>query len=131
MKPEDIFECKMCGQCCQGYGGTYVTQSDIQAIAKHIGADPKTFVDKYCRISGDRPVLAQKSDGYCVFFNGQCAIHEVKPKMCRQWPYLPAVLRDKLNWQIMADSCPGCKGEVPYAQVARVIQDVLKNRELA
>ena len=37
VKPEDLFECHKCGDCCKGFGGTYVTQTDIENIAKFIG----------------------------------------------------------------------------------------------
>ncbi len=118
----------MCGHCCHGYGGTYVTPDDIKAIAKFIGENPETFVEKYCAISGGRPVLAQKDDGYCIFFTDRCSIHEVKPKMCRQWPYLEAILKDPLNWEILPDCCPGCKGEVPYEQAAEVVKAMLDKK---
>lgn len=120
----------MCGKCCHGYGGTYVSPEDIKAISKYIGEDPAQFVEKYCAMSGGRPVLAQKENGYCVFFKELCTIHEVKPRMCRQWPYLEAILRDPLNWKILADCCPGCKGEVPYEKAAEVVKSMLgKNKQ--
>ena len=28
---EDIFDCKLCGECCKGFGGTYVDERDIMA----------------------------------------------------------------------------------------------------
>ena len=108
-QPGDIFECRQCGDCCRGYGGTFVTPEDIAAIAAYIHTDPKQFVEKWCAFSGSRPVLAQKEDGYCVFWDRVCTIHPVKPRMCRAWPYIESVMIDPGNWEIMSSMCPGIK----------------------
>ena len=125
----DIFECKKCGDCCKGYGGTFVTAKDIEAISAYIKTDPKTFVADYCRMSGNRPVLAQGKNGYCVFWDGQCTIHPVKPRMCKAWPFIKSVLADVNNWHIMAALCPGIRTDVPDNIVkACVKKELLKFR---
>lgn len=63
----DIFDCKQCGDCCRGFGGTYVTDQDIENISAYIKADPATFVEKYCDYSGSRPVLTLAENGCCTF----------------------------------------------------------------
>ncbi len=79
-----LFECRLCGDCCKGYGGTYVTREDIEAISRYIDTDSRKFVADYCQLSGTRPVLAQGTDGYCIFWDKLCTIHPVKPLMCRR-----------------------------------------------
>ena len=123
-----IFECKHCGDCCKGYGGTFVTPEDIAAIARFIAADPNTFVERYCQISGRKPVLAQRADGYCIFWEGLCAIHPVKPRMCRAWPFIESLQVDIRNWQIMADTCPGMRADLPDEVVARCVRRELYSR---
>ncbi len=122
-----IFDCRRCGDCCRGYGGTYVTADDIHRIAAYIGEDPALFQERYCQMSGRRPVLAQAENGYCVFWNELCSIHPVKPRMCRRWPYIDAVLEDIQNWKIMGASCPGIRTDQPDAvirdRVARAIAE--------
>ncbi len=113
VRPEDIFECQLCGDCCQGYGGTYLTRDDIAAISHHVAVDRETFLSEYCVISGRRPMLKQGPDGYCIFWNKLCTIHPVKPRMCRQWPYLEAVLVEPSNWKAMASCCPGMRTDLP------------------
>ncbi len=108
-----VFDCRKCGDCCRGYGGTYVTARDIRRIAVYIGEDPDTFIDRYCQMSGKRPVLAQVENGYCIFWQELCRIHPVKPRMCRRWPYIDAVLEDIQNWKIMGASCPGIRTDLP------------------
>ena len=124
----DIFNCVNCGDCCKGYGGTYVTPADIKAIAAFIKIDPTDFVDKYCNISGKKPVLAQGDNGYCIFWDINCAIHPVKPRMCRDWPFIKNVLADIKNWHIMASVCPGIRTDIPDEIIKkRVIKELSKN----
>ncbi len=119
----DIFDCKCCGQCCKGYGGTYVTREDIQKIAAYINKDPDTFVDIYCDMSGSKPVLTLAENGSCIFFDPekQCTIHRVKPYMCRAWPYIKTIIAHPENWDIMANSCPGMKKAVAHKDLQRIV----------
>ena len=127
--PSDaLFKCRKCGECCKGYGGTYVSNSDIDRIARFIGSDPQKFIDQYCHFSGNRPVLAQREDGYCIFWDRLCTIHPVKPLMCRKWPFLESILIDPANWLIMADSCPGIQTDVAVDTLLKFVkQMMLKN----
>ena len=129
MVSEMLFECRRCGDCCKGYGGTYVTREDIEAISGYIGTDSRKFVTDYCQLSGNKPVLAQGSDGYCIFWDKLCTIHPVKPLMCRRWPFLKSILVDSKNWQTMADSCPGIHTDAPARTLKNHVEKILsKNR---
>ena len=113
VNPDTLFECQQCGDCCLGYGGTYVSAEDVAAISAFIGADSAEFVNTYCQMFGDRQVLAQAADGYCVFCkDGACTIHPVKPDMCRAWPFLKSILVDVGNWHAMARACPGMRTDL-------------------
>lgn len=122
----EIFVCQQCGECCKGYGGTYVGEEDIQAIAAYIHMDPETFVKTCCTFSGGKPVIAQGENGYCRFWKDRiCTIHPVKPRMCKAWPFLESVLTDVGNWEVMSASCPGIRTEFPPDVIQRCIRDVL------
>lgn len=124
---EALFECRRCGACCRGYGGTYVSEPEIEAISRYIDSDPRRFIAEYCDFSGTKPVLAQKKDGFCVFWDQLCTIHPVKPQMCRRWPFLESILVDPNNWQIMADSCPGIRSDAPDGMVRKCVKETLLN----
>lgn len=121
----DIFSCKQCGDCCEGYGGTYVTKKDIQNISEYIGQNPDSFIEKYCDISGGRPVLTRGKDGKCVFFDKLCTIHPVKPRMCRAWPFIKNVLADIKNWDIMSSVCPGIRTDIPDEIITEIVKKEL------
>jgi Fe-S-cluster containining protein len=118
LTPDDIFNCQQCGDCCKGFGGTYVSPEDVQAIAAFIHIDPEIFLKSYCQLSGKKPVLAQAENGYCVFWKDRiCTIHPVKPRMCKAWPFIPSVLKDSQNWYIMAGLCPGIHTDVTPSEI--------------
>lgn len=121
---DGIFNCALCGDCCHGFGGTYVDVSDIQKISKFIGCDPEEFTKQYCAPSGTRLVLALGKDGCCTFFDSekQCTIHPVKPYMCRAWPFLKTIINNPENWDAMANSCPGMKKNIPVEELKRIVQ---------
>ena len=119
---EDLFECRQCGDCCKGFGGTYLRPADIAAISHFIGTRPESFVTRYCSFSGGQPVLGQRPDGYCIFWDKICTIHPVKPRMCRKWPFIESLLVDGRNWLIMGDSCPGINRDVS----ADIVQEYVR-----
>ncbi len=125
MNPDDLFRCTLCGDCCRGFGGTYVSREDLVAIAAFLASDPSGVIDRCCHMSGGRYLLAQRADGYCIFWDQVCTIHPVKPRMCRRWPFIESVVTDALNWKIMAAFCPGMRTDVPLDRVRACVQEVL------
>ena len=128
--PADIFECRQCGVCCTGFGGTFVTPEDIFRISAHIQADPDNFVSRFCDMTGEGPVLTQGPDLRCIFFNdaAQCTIHPVKHRMCRAWPFLETLVKNPENWDAMASACPGMTPAVPFADVIRIVSARITTR---
>ena len=125
LKSDDIFKCKKCGDCCKGYGGTFITEKEIETIAAYIHTDPDTFVENYCQISGGKRILAQAGNRYCIFWDGLCTIHPVKPRMCKTWPFIESILVDTSNWYIMASLCPGIRTDVPNRKIKKFVTEEL------
>ena len=121
----DLFACRRCGDCCKGYGGTYITENEINNICRFLGLERNTFVKRYCQMSGDRPVIAQGLDGYCIFWDKLCIIHAVKPRMCRNWPFIESLLVDAKNWQAMAASCPGMRATASDDQIQKCVSEFI------
>lgn len=112
-----------------GFGGTYVSDADIEAIAAFIQIDPQKFPEKYCQFSGSKRVLAQGENGYCVFWKDKiCTIHPVKPRMCKAWPFIPNVLKDPQNWHIMAGFCPGIRTDVTHSEIVSCVRRQLDQK---
>ncbi len=123
---ENIFECKKCGECCKGYGGTFVTATDLEAIFEFTGIPLDRLTKDYCQRSGKNKVLAQGKDGYCIFRKEElCSIHPVKPRMCRAWPFIESVIKDPQNWHVMAGVCPGMRTDVDAQTIITCVSAVL------
>jgi uncharacterized protein len=125
IKPENLFQCQKCGDCCKGYGGTYVSEDDIKKISSYIGTPAAQFISQYCCMSNNKPLLAQRADGYCIFWNDVCTIHPVKPKMCKDWPFISSVLVDPNNWNLMSSVCPGIRTNYPDEVIADCIKRII------
>ena len=121
---EDIFSCQQCGDCCQGFGGTYVTDADIRRIATYIHVEPDVFYQRFCQKSGDRLVLVQGVNGFCIFYQDGCSIHAVKPKMCRDWPFIQNLQVDFDNWHAMASMCPGINKQASASAVRERVEAI-------
>jgi len=121
----DLFECQKCGHCCIGYGGTFISAAQAASIADYIGMDVGLFLQEKCRMSGGKPVLSQRADGYCIFWDNLCTIYPVRPDMCRKWPFIEGVLRDVRNWETMARSCPGIRANICEEDLRNYIENLL------
>jgi hypothetical protein len=121
----DLFRCRRCGDCCKGYGGTYITETEIDNICRYLGLGRNKFIKRYCQMSGGRPLIAQGLKGYCIFWDQLCTIHAVKPRMCRNWPFIESILVDPRNWQAMAASCPGMRADASEAQIQRCVSEMI------
>ena len=125
---DDIFNCQLCGDCCKGFGGTYVSEQDIINISTFINADTEKFVDQYCDRSGSRYVLTLGKEGCCIFFDktNQCTIHPVKPYMCKAWPFIQTIIKNPENWNAMANSCQGMKKDIPSKDLQKIVNNEKK-----
>ena len=123
--PESFFTCQKCGECCRGYGGTFVTAKDIAAISRYLKIDARQFSARFCQLSGGKAVLAQGDNGYCILWDKQCTIHPVKPEMCQKRPFIESLLVDPKNWHAIASSCPGMQADAPERLIKACAKKVL------
>ena len=128
LTPDDLFSCQRCGDCCKGYGGTYLTESDVDRICRYLGTQRERFLRDVCQMSGGKPVIAQAENGYCAFWDQRCTIHPVKPQMCRRWPFIESILVDIGNWHAMAATCPGMRIDVRDSQIRKCVRDAIQKK---
>lgn len=106
-KAMDLFECTVCGTCCQGEGGIFMAPEEIERIAGFLGLPSQVFRRQYCIEKNGKIYIHIREDGFCHFAKeGRCSIHPVKPSPCRKWPFFDAVLKDQANWEVASNSCP-------------------------
>ncbi|OGR27099.1 MAG: hypothetical protein A2139_10110 [Desulfobacca sp. RBG_16_60_12] len=103
-----VFQCRQCGDCCAGRGGIFVKPDEVEAMAALLHMPAAEFGHRYVEVSDLGPRLTV-ADGVCVFLmaGGLCRVHPVKPFICRQWPFLPALLVDADELENAKTACPG------------------------
>jgi Fe-S-cluster containining protein len=85
-------DCTACANCCR-HSIVTVTESDIAAIARHLGVTAESVARLYTTPDPDAPALqtlrSTSPDG-CVFLSSDnlCLIYEARPTPCRDFPHV-------------------------------------------
>ena len=125
VKLSEFFECQKCGECCKGYGGAFVSDLDLTRISQYLDIPPERFLSDYCAWSGGRPLIKNGESGYCIFWDELCTIHQVKPRMCKIWPFIDSILVDTSNWAAMKSMCPGILDNGNLDDLVKCVRSVL------
>ena len=104
------WQCHRSGNCCAIPGGfVRVTAAEAEAIAAQLSLTLDAFRSRYLQPDGER--LKDGLGTRCVFLHdgrpAGCAIYEVRPAKCRQWPFWPEVLDDPALRALVERTCPG------------------------
>ena len=81
--------CQRCTNCCRWPGLVRIGEKEIREIAAFLRCSEFEFVQQYTKLRPDRRglMLLDQADGACIFLKGKdCAIQEVKPQQCRDFP---------------------------------------------
>jgi Fe-S-cluster containining protein len=115
------FECRMCGDCCYGEGGISLDGEEIQRISNFLLVTPEDFVSQFCEQRHGRICIKTGPDNFCIFYHKEkrCRIHPVKPGRCSLWPFYPAIVQDKENWETAKDACPGINPECSFEEFVK------------
>lgn len=115
------FQCTQCGNCCTGGPGyVWVSDEELERLAKHLKLTPADTLRTYCRKIQGRLSLKERVTPQglydCVFLktievDGKarrvCGIYEVRPLQCRTWPFWDGLLASPKSWQAATRTCPG------------------------
>ncbi len=103
-----VFDCQQCGDCCAGRGGIHVRSQEVEAMAAHLSMPVAEFRRNCVEASLTGPRL-RVADEVCIFLqeDKRCRVHPVKPFICRQWPFLPALLVEADELEYAKGACPG------------------------
>jgi Fe-S-cluster containining protein len=67
-----------------------LSADEADAIASHLGLEPRAFIEQYADVTSDRHslTLIERADGACVMLaaDNLCRINPVKPRQCRGFP---------------------------------------------
>jgi uncharacterized protein len=127
------FECLQCGRCCAGpeMGYIWVSRPEIRLIADFLKMPVKELKQKFLRHVGFRITIVEDPHTRdCVFLRQTnqgrgCAIYDVRPAQCRNWPFWPVNLTSSDVWDSTARKCPGINRGRLYSP--EQIREKLKN----
>ncbi len=105
------FKCTQCGNCCTGAPGVvWVTDAELEDIAKTLDRSIGEIRLFHTRIVGSRVSLKEFANGDCTFFDGEtrsCQVYDARPMQCRTWPFWKSNLETESTWKEAGRDCPG------------------------
>lgn len=110
------FQCTGCGKCCTGAPGhVFLTEKDLETLAKYFQMTPVQFAKKYCRLVDGKYSLLERSKPYdCIFLrDNRCTVYDARPVQCRTFPWWDENLRTSSDWQETAKYCEGINSDAP------------------
>ena len=110
------FKCTGCGECCTGAPGyVWVSEEEIQTIARHLNLSINEFSQKYLRrVKGRISLIELPKTFDCIFLKDKkCQIYEIRPMQCRTFPWWPQNLKSKEDWKEAARFCEGIQIDAP------------------
>ena len=123
-----VFDCKMCGICCEGRGGIILTEKDTARLADSMGMTSKAFLEEYAELLDGKMTIRVGEDGACIFFRKGvgCSVHPVKPDVCRAWPFFRGNMVDRFSLAMAKEFCPGIATEASYEEFVAEGQKYLR-----
>lgn len=115
------FECLTCGECCFGEGGIVVREEEVERIAAFLGLPPDEFASQCCEERNGKFYIRSGENGFCLYYDAEksCLIHPAKPDRCSLWPFFPAIVDNKDNWELAKDACPGINPHCTFEEFVR------------
>ena len=100
------YECCECGNCCKLYD-IKINENDIGLISEYLGLSENDFIDKYLTTDDEGYKIKDKP---CCFLDadGKCRIYEIRPSVCRDFPYTnkPYRLYNMYGLLSFSEECP-------------------------
>ena len=137
--PEDVrFVCEKCGRCCGDTEDTVrhvlLLKTEAEKISEQTSLDIHEFAQE---VYGFEPYIYEmkktEPDGKCFFLkDNRCTIYEIRPIICRFYPFELKNLGNKSYLFSYTPKCPGI-GKGPriekefFDQLFKVATDAMDN----
>jgi Fe-S-cluster containining protein len=98
------FECEQCGQCCRIHTiGVRITRQEAEQLAQREHLSTPEYL---ANILEDRGTfIVPQPCRYLV--NNRCTVHDIKPSVCRNYPFHQRkVVNHNTAWVVIS-GCPG------------------------
>ncbi|MDR2054585.1 MAG: YkgJ family cysteine cluster protein [Desulfovibrio sp.] len=127
-----VFQCRMCGRCCEGRGGIVASPEDIARLSAFLHLTSEELVARYGEQTGGKVKIRAGDTDCCVFFTREkgCTVHEAKPAVCRAWPYFRGNILDSESLGLAKAFCPGISPYIRHDDFARLGREYLRENKL-
>ena len=90
---------------------------EVEAMSAHLSMSVEKFRGNFVEASLTGPRLTV-GNGVCIFLleGNNCRVHPVKPFICRQWPFLPALLMEADELEHAKGACPGINSSCSHEE---------------
>lgn len=103
---EDSFHCNRCKpSCCETLKEAILVDGESSMLAKLMGITQEQFESGYTFVRDGARFLKLP----CPFYKDGCSIHEVRPRICREYPFNYIHRRNGKGYITMAQKCTMCK----------------------
>lgn len=106
------FKCQRCKpSCCQRLDlkdGIALRDGETKLLAEGIGISHRQFKDKYTFVRDNRRFMIAPCPFYSEEING-CSIHDIRPQVCRQFPFNHSIEVKGKKYMTVNVDCPGGK----------------------
>lgn len=79
-------DCLTCANCCKTTSPIF-RDADIRRIAKHLKIKESQLIQNYLKMDEESDYVLQKSPCNFLGADNKCAIYEVRPLACREYPH--------------------------------------------
>ena len=123
-----VFDCQMCGQCCEGEGGIVLSPKDLKRLYEGLNLEKQAFLDAYGVFRNGKWQVRTGEDGNCIFFRaGQsCTVHAIKPDVCRACPFFRGNMADAESLHLAKAFCPGIRPDATHEEFVEEGQSYLE-----
>ena len=121
-----IFSCKRCGHCCHGQTTVSLDADDQAIMLELLKISEEEALQKFWRRSGS-VIQMQILNGHCIFYDDGCTMHAGRPKKCREWPLVRAIVTDKINLETIRSFCCGLSSTASYEEICK---EIVQNNDL-
>ena len=126
------FDCRMCGECCQGKGGIVLGPRDLLRLCAHLRLEVEKFIAAYAYRQDGKIKIRTGSGNACIFFlhGTGCSIHVAKPDICRAWPFFRGNMVDEGSLDMAKKFCPGINPVIDHDAFVRAGLRYLEDNQL-
>ncbi len=98
------FACEQCGQCCEVHSvGVRITREELARLAEH---EHQSVPEYLATVVEDRDTYIIPQP--CRYLaDKRCMVHDIKPSVCRKYPFHQRKIVDKDTAWVVIAGCPG------------------------